>query len=70
MKLGALLVCKMIGHNWTAKVHQNLDADGKPVVPNHLRPKEGDSVEEIMRKFRDYSRMYCKRCGTVSKLTL
>jgi hypothetical protein len=46
------LICFLFGHKWTSKAMK----DEKPSGPLNI-----DS-------FRDYAKMYCDRCGRVSKL--
>jgi hypothetical protein len=65
------ILCTVFGeHDWTSMVEQNLDADGKPVVPEDLRPRDGDGPILIRKKFAAYARMYCRHCGRPSRFQL
>jgi hypothetical protein len=63
-KVVGRLLCVIGEHDWTS-----LAMEGRG-VPRHLHPEPRDGIDEILRKFREYATMYCRRCGTPSRFTL
>lgn len=56
-------ICWFWGHDWTCYY---IELNG--IVPEHLLPLPEDSVEDITNKFREYSKMWCKRCKVKSNM--
>jgi len=46
------LICQIIAHNWTCKANEG-------IAPTKQQLSSG------MDGFKDYARMYCKRCGLI-----
>lgn len=55
MKLLKYLLCFICGHDWTCHASKGIQPTEKQLADRH----EG---------FKDYSKMYCDRCGKQSKL--
>lgn len=57
IRLSTLLVCWWCGHNWTCRASEGLEPLKKDM------PAKKDDGEAMVRKFRSYAAMYCRRCG-------
>jgi hypothetical protein len=55
-KIWGKLLCLIGDHDWTCKAEEGI----KPDKGSFTNPLEG---------FKEYSKMYCKRCGGVSDLS-
>ena len=59
--LKILFLCNILGdHDWTSKAQEG-------IKPN---PPKTSNVNVILADFGEYAKMYCKRCGKVSGLSL
>jgi len=55
MKILKYLVCLLLGHDWTCKAAKGIKPTEKQIADKY----DG---------FKDYSKMYCDRCGKHSRL--
>lgn len=58
-RLWGKLLCLTGDHDWTCKAQEGIKPD-KDI--NWL------NTQSVLEGFKSYSKMYCKRCGCVSKL--
>ena len=52
------MLCKIGDHDWTCALEEGQD---KPTQKQ---------IDDGVEGFYDYAKMYCKRCGTISELSL